>query len=198
MAQAFSDELGTWLKSSSPKTLGSLSQVFGEKSFAITILLLMFLPSLPLPTGGITHVFEAVVMLLALEMIIGQRTIWLPKKWQQIKLGEKTIGRAIPFIEARIRWFERFARPRMSNVLEQPLFLRLAGLIILIFTIAAFIAPPFTGLDTLPALGAASIALGLILEDFVIVVLGCVFGAAGIGLIIGLSALIGEGVSRLL
>ena len=53
----FSDELEHWLREAPTHTLGSLSHLFAEKSFATTILLLMFVPAMPLPTGGITHVF---------------------------------------------------------------------------------------------------------------------------------------------
>jgi hypothetical protein len=34
--------------------------------------------ALPLPTGGATHVFEIIAMLLALELIAGRDQIWLP------------------------------------------------------------------------------------------------------------------------
>src|SRR5215207_8367507 len=54
----FSVQLEGWLEADRPKTLGELDELFGEKSFAVTIMFLMFLPALPLPTGGITHVFE--------------------------------------------------------------------------------------------------------------------------------------------
>ena len=63
--QAFSDELEAWLRSEDAKTVGSLGRVFQEKSFAVTVLLLMFLPAIPAPTGGITHVFEAITALFA-------------------------------------------------------------------------------------------------------------------------------------
>ena len=58
----FSEQLEAWLRGEQPKTLGALGDVFGEKSFAVTILFLMFVPALPLPTGGITHVFEAITV----------------------------------------------------------------------------------------------------------------------------------------
>jgi len=69
--EPFSDQLERWLGSDEPKTLGGLGDVFGEKSFAVTILFLMFIPALPLPTGGITHVFEAIAALVGAEMVIG-------------------------------------------------------------------------------------------------------------------------------
>ena len=49
--QDFSDELEAWLKSDGPKTLGELGETFGEKSFAVTILLLMFVPAAPVADG---------------------------------------------------------------------------------------------------------------------------------------------------
>ena len=35
---AFSDQLEEWLEREEPKTLGTLGNVFAEKSFAVTIL----------------------------------------------------------------------------------------------------------------------------------------------------------------
>ena len=43
--------------------------------------------------------------------------------------------------------------------------LRLLGLILAVFAIAAALAPPFSGLDTLPALGAVLVCLAIITAD---------------------------------
>lgn len=179
----FSDELEAWLKRKGPKTLAGLSDVFAERSFAIIILLLLSVPALPLPTGGVTHVFELIVALLALEMIAGLRTIWLPAQWKKKEIGETLEGKAIPLIVRWIRWFERYSRPRLRGLLYHGHFSRLAGLVLLILTTAAFMAPPFSGLDTLPALGGMIVALSLILGDAIVFIVGCVVGATGIALI---------------
>ena len=47
-------------------------------------------------------------------------------------------------------------------------------------TAAAFLAPPFSGLDTLPALGVVLIALGFLLQDALIVAIGAGIGIAGV------------------
>ena len=65
----------------------AISAVSSEKSFAVTILFLMFFPALPLPTGGVTHVFEVITVLLAVEMVIGARSIWLPADGRIVLLG---------------------------------------------------------------------------------------------------------------
>jgi hypothetical protein len=45
--------------------------------------LLLGVPALPLPTGGATHVFEIIAVLLALELIVGREEIWLPRRHTQ-------------------------------------------------------------------------------------------------------------------
>lgn len=189
-SKPFSQQLEQWLKSPTPKTLTNLTEAFAEKSFAICFLLLMFIPALPLPTGGITHVFEIITMLLALELTIGRHTVWLPRRWRHKPLGAATQKKAIPFMIRRIRWFERFARRRLSGLLEDPWVVRFVGLIVFVLALAAFLAPPFSGIDTLPSLGIVAIALSLILEDAVIFIIGLLIGAAGVGVEVGLSTLI--------
>ena len=181
--EKFSDELERWLRSDGAKTLGALSNVFAEKSFAVAILLLMFVPALPLPTGGVTHLFEVITVLLAAQMVLGRRTIWLPQRWRRRELGPTSTEKAIPFIVRRIRQVERFSRPRWRGLFEQRWFERLLGLILIAFAVAAAIAPPFSGLDTLPALGAVTVALAIILEDVVVLAIGLVLGTGGIALI---------------
>src|SRR6202140_4454798 len=82
-----SDELERWLGGDGEKTLGSLIELFQEKSFAIVFVLLLGVPALPLPTGGATHVFEIVAFLLALELIAGRDRIWLPERWRELELA---------------------------------------------------------------------------------------------------------------
>ena len=61
-----SDQIERWLASDGDKTLGGLIDVFEEKSFALVFILLLGVPALPLPTGGATHVFEIISILVAL------------------------------------------------------------------------------------------------------------------------------------
>lgn len=189
MAQhTFSQQLQGWLSSKDNKTLASLEKVFQERSFAIIVLVLMAFPALPIPTGGITHVFELIVMLLALEMMAGRRTMWLPKRWRQKPLGHTLQGKFIPYLIRRISWLEKFSRPRLKALMQSRHFARFAGLAFMMLALGAFLSPPFSGLDTLPALGAVIIALSLILGDVVVFVAGLIVGSIGIGLVIALGS----------
>jgi hypothetical protein len=186
----FSEELEDWLKGDTPKTVGALSEEFEERSFAVTILLLMFPSALPLPTGGITHVLELFSIVVALQMVAGRRTLWLPKRFARRELGASMTEKAVPFISRRIRWFEKFSEPRLAGLFNQRWFIRILGLVIIVFTVGAIIAPPFSGLDTLPALGIVIICLAIVLEDVLMLVIGSAIGAGGIALILTIGAAI--------
>ncbi|MDQ6750123.1 MAG: exopolysaccharide biosynthesis protein [Actinomycetota bacterium] len=175
-----SHQVERWLRGDQPKTLGSLIDLFGERGFAIVFVLLMAVPALPLPTGGATHVLEVITALLALELIVGRREIWLPQRWQQIELAGPSRQKFINALLKRIRWFERFSRPRGRWLFNHRLSGVVFGLAVLALTAAAFLAPPFSGLDTLPAIGVVVLALGVLLEDFVLVVAGLVVGVLGV------------------
>jgi hypothetical protein len=178
--QKVSDELDRWLKSDGKKTLGSLIELVEEKSFAILFVLLLGVPALPLPTGGATHVFEIIAVLLALQLIAGREEIWLPQHWRKLELAGTTQQRFITALMRMIRWLERFSKPRLSFLFDHRLSNIIFGLFVIGGTVGAFVAPPFTGLDTLPSLGVVLLSLGVLLEDFAVVLVALVVGIAGV------------------
>jgi hypothetical protein len=193
-----SDDLERWLASDGEKTLGSLIELFEQKSFAILFVVLLGVPALPLPTGGATHVFEIVAMLLALELIAGREQIWLPQRWRRLELAGEKQQRFIAALMKMIRRLERFSRPRLRFLFDHRLSNIVFGALALGGSLAAFLAPPFTGLDTLPALGVVLLSLAVLLEDFLIVVAALVVGIAGVALevILGSAAL--GGIEKLI
>jgi hypothetical protein len=196
--EPFSDQLDAWVAGDGPKTLGGLSDVFSEKGFAVTVMFLMFPAAIPAPTGGITHVFEGIAALLGLQMVLGADAIWFPGGWRNRALPDTLITKVLPYITRKIRWLERFSRRRGAWLLEQRWFVRILGLLVIGFAAAAFFAPPFSGLDTLPALGAVLFALGIVLNDLLFVAIGVVIGGAGAILMITVGAAVLTFMSHLL
>jgi hypothetical protein len=190
-----SDELERWLESDGDKTLGSIIELFQKKSFALLFILLLGVSALPLPTGGATHVFEIVAMLLAVQLIAGRDEIWLPERWRRLRLAGPRQQRFINRLMKTIRWLERFSRPRASYLFDHRLSNIVFGVLVLAGSLAAFLAPPFSGLDTLPSLGVVLLSIGVLLEDVAIVVLAVVVGVAGamLELILGRAAVRGIG-----
>ena len=176
-----SDEIEDWLASDGDKVLGGLIDVFQEKSFALIFILLLGVPALPLPTGGVTHVFEMIAMLVALQLVAGRDKIWLPERWCRLELGAG--GGRTRFIRGLmkvIRWVERFSRPRLRFLFDHRASNAVFGLLVIAGSLGAFLAPPFTGLDTLPSLGVVLLSVGVLLEDFAVVVPALVVGGGGV------------------
>jgi hypothetical protein len=64
------------------------------------------------------------------------------------------------------------------------------GALVFALSLTAFVAPPFSGLDTLPALGVVVLALAVLLEDFALAVAGLVIGAIGAALVVALGSVV--------
>ena len=175
-----SDRLDGWLRSKEPRTIGSLIDLFQEKSFAVLFILLLAVPALPLPTGGVTHVFEVIAMLLALELIAGRRKVWLPERWRAREIGPEMRERFSESLLPRIRWIERHSHARLGVLLSYRFAGIVYGAVTLVLVVTAFLAPPFTGLDTIPSVGVVLVSLGVLLEDPVLGTIGFVVGAAGV------------------
>lgn len=182
----FSQKLQALLSSDEPKTLRELIDSFSEKSFAILFLLLLAIPALPLPTGGVTHIFEIIALLLALELIAGRQRVWLPERWLEKTLPPSLQNSALPRFIKIIKWIEKYSRPRLAKLLTSRASSRVIGLIFFVFSAFAFLAPPFSGLDTLPSVGVILLSLALIFEDIVIFLAGLVAGGVGIVLVVTL------------
>lgn len=192
----FSEELNDWLRHGHDKTITGLIDVFGEKSFAIVFLVMMALPALPIPTGGVTHVTEIITALVALQMIVGLKKLNLPGRWNKFNIGKLMAGKAAGKLIGVVAWFEKYSRKRFSGAMRSTILSSMIGLFVLVFTVAAFVAPPFSGLDTLPALGVVVISLSIILEDISFLIIGIALGVTGIGLEMTAGAALYKGLTH--
>jgi hypothetical protein len=192
-----SDQLEGWLEGDGDKTLSSLIELFEEKSFAILFVVLLGVPALPLPTGGATHVFEIIAVLLAAQLVAGRDVIWLPRRWCKLELAGPNQQRFIAGLMRLIRRLERISKPRLRFLFDHRLSNAIFGVLVIAGCAGAFFAPPFTGLDTLPALGVVLLSLGVLLEDFAVVVAGVVVGVAGVVLEIVLGKAAVKGIESI-
>jgi hypothetical protein len=197
MPPKVSDELERWLAGDGDKTLGGLIELFEEKAFALLFVLLLGVPALPIPTGGATHVFEIIAVLLALQLIAGRDMIWLPQRWRRLEMAGKNRERFLNGLMKMIRRLERISKPRFTFLFGSRVSNAVFGLLVIAGCAGAFFAPPFTGLDTLPSLGVVLLSLGVLLEDVFVVIVALIIGAAGVLLEIILGAAAIKGIGNL-
>jgi hypothetical protein len=195
---SISDRLENWLEGDGDHTVGGLIAVFEEKSFALLFILLLGVSALPLPTGGATHLFDVVAVIVAGQLVAGRDHIWVPDRWRALTLGGGRQRRFVNGLLRGIRFLERLSKPRLAFLFDHRLSNSVFGVVVIVYTTAAFFAPPFSGLDTLPALGVVLVSLGVLLEDIAIVGAGLVVGLGGIALEITLGKAAAGGIKKLL
>jgi hypothetical protein len=183
-----SDQLEGWLEGDGDKTLGSLIELFEEKSFAILFVLLLGVSALPIPTGGATHAFIIIAGLLAVQLVAGRDEIWLPKKWREKPVVGDKSRKFMTTLMRMIRRLERISKPRLRFLFRYRLSNIVFGLLVIGGCVAAFFAPPFSGLDTLPSLGVVLLSLAVLLEDVLVAIVAIVIGVAGVLLTIFLGS----------
>jgi hypothetical protein len=192
-----SEQLEQWLEGDGDKTLGALIATFEEKSFALLFILLMGVPALPLPTGGVTHVFEVVTMLLALQLIAGRDKIWVPSRWRDLTLASGARERFVVKLTSLVRRLERHSKPRLAFLFGHRASGVVYGALVLGGAVAAFLAPPFSGLDTLPAVGVVLLSVAWLMEDAALAIAGVIVSAVGVTVEIALGAVIVDGARGL-
>lgn len=103
--------------------------------------------------------------------------------------------RFITALMKAIRRLERLSRPRLRLLFGHRASSIVFGMLVIAGSLAAFLAPPFTGLDTLPALSVVLLSLGVLFQDFLIVLVALAVGVAGVTLDVVLG---GAAISTLL
>jgi hypothetical protein len=178
--QKFTKKIRQWIDSDQPKNIQSIDDNFKGKSIVVAILLLMFLPAIPVPTGGVSHVFEIIAFTLAFSLVIGKHEIRIKKSWKQKDIsritGAKLTSKAIGVLSR----LENMSRPRLGSVFSKGILVNFLGAVMMLFILLAFIAPPFSGFDTLPAMAVVMICLSIIFGDIAFTVIGLTLGSVGL------------------
>lgn len=152
--------------------LGDLVSLLGNRSFGI-LLLLFAMPNLvPLPPGSST-VFGIPLMLVSLQMMLGWPTPWMPRWALERSIARNVFVGMLDKVLPRIRWLERWLRPRAV----QWTGLRAERVLGGYCALQAFVlALPLPLANLPPALTIVLVALGLMERDGLLVMAGCVAG----------------------
>jgi hypothetical protein len=155
----------------------------GERAYGILLLLLSipcFIPVLPPGTSGVVG---ALMILVALQLLLGRRQLWLPARWRRKRLAPATVQAIQTKGVALLQRIERFSYPRGQWLVRNGLVLRLVALLLIVLSLVLSSPMPF--MNTLPALSVALIAVGLMNRDGYLLAAGCLLGTAVL-LVVGL------------
>ncbi|MGE0409355.1 MAG: exopolysaccharide biosynthesis protein [Amphiplicatus sp.] len=167
-------------------SLGDVMERLDERAFGVLFLLLALPCTLPF-VYVLPQIVSLPMLALAAQMAFGRKTPWLPRRLAARRFSIPDLQRVLARSEKYVAWFERLARPRLRPVTGHGAA-RFVGAILLV-PIASILVP-FPGTNTVPGIGVAIAALGLIERDGVLVILGLLIGVAWVVLllVLGLEA----------
>ncbi|MEM9807824.1 MAG: exopolysaccharide biosynthesis protein [Cyanobacteria bacterium P01_D01_bin.56] len=162
-------------------TLNELLTLGGERTFGFLFVLLSLPSALPVPAPGYSIPFGIVMLLLAVQLIIGRKKPWLPEGWLA-KGFERT--KVAGFITKGLPWLQKIeavSRPRLSIICTSPVGRLVLGLAIALMSVSMMI--PIPGTNTVPAIGIFVIGFGLLDDDGAISLAGLTICTLAIGLV---------------
>ncbi|MBD2725808.1 exopolysaccharide biosynthesis protein [Nostoc sp. FACHB-892] len=160
-------------------TLAEILLLAKERIFGFLLVILSLPSALPVPAPGYSTPFGILIFLLAIQLIVGAKTPWLPKRMMNHSMQLTTVQK---FLKAGIPWLKRIeaiARPRLSYICTTLPGRVTIGIAIALMAISMMI--PIPGTNTLPAMGVFVTSFGLSEDDGAISLVGlvmCVIGAA--------------------
>jgi len=148
--------------------LGEIVDRLDERAFGL-LLLLLALPCTPPFVYLLPQIVSVPMLALAAQMAAGRQSPWFPQTIRARRLSLGEFKKVLDFCEKYVRWIERIARPRLPAVTGRA-GARLAGALMIVPALS--ILAPFPGTNTVPGIGIAVAALGLIQRDGLLVILG--------------------------
>lgn len=169
------------LLSGEETTLKQVFSLFQDRGTAFILFLVALPAALPVPAIGIFMIIGPPLIFLTFQQMIGRKVIWLPKWLSQKSLKTASfidvINKAIPIIQK----IEIFSKPRLELFTKgiAPVFIGLMGFIM---ALSVLVPVPLT--NTVPSMGIAGMALGILMRDGLAVIVGAIIGLAWVAMLV--------------
>jgi len=154
-------------------TVAQVLEEFHERGFGFFLFIVALPPALPLPGFGVSAVFALPLILLTVQQILGFHTVWVPATLKQKTLSKESIYKIIDLSLPYVLKGEVFIKPRLG-FLTQGVYSHIIGFLGFIMALCACIPLPLT--NTVPTLGIAIMAIGIMMRDGLAVIMGALLG----------------------
>ncbi len=154
-------------------TLGDFLTLFKDRGTAFIMFLIALPAALPVPAIGIFLIVAPPLLFLSFQQIMGRQIIWLPRWLQERHIKSSSfknvISKAIPYVEKA----EIISKPRLI-FLTHGISTSIIGLMGFFMALSVLVPLPLT--NTVPSLGIALMALGILMRDGIAVIVGAMIG----------------------
>lgn len=152
-------------------TLGDILLKTSQRGFSLVIALLVLPFLFPMPPGA-AGPFGAACLILSVQMVLGRRSPWLPKRIARYKFPRPFAQFLLQNLRRVTRVVEKIARPRLSKIAHHPLIWRINGFCISWLTILLMSPIPLT--NPIPTVGILLLAIATIESDGLLICLSYV------------------------
>ena len=167
-------------QSAGRSTLGALLDALDERAYGLMLLLLALPCCLPF-LYGIPQIVALPMLALAGQLAMGRQDPWLPnalsKREFEIAQMQSVVDRAARYVG----WLERLSSHRLA-ALTYGRGAQIVGALLLIPTASILVPLPST--NTMPGIGVAIAAVGLLERDGLLTLLGLAIGLLWVGLLV--------------
>lgn len=159
-----------------------------SRGFGFLLFIFALPAAIPLPGLGINIIIALPLLFLTVQQAMGRQSLWIPEKMKYKSINraqfETIVDKALPLITK----LEIFVKPRLGFI-TGGVFSNLIGIAGLIMTLSICIPLPLT--NTVPAMGIALMAIGVIMRDGLAVIAGALLGLAWVTMITYVLVLLG-------
>jgi len=145
-----------------PLTLAALLSATAERGMGLVIGLLVAPFLIPLPPG-LTPFLGSACLLLSLQMAVGRRSPWLPRRLLTFTFPKFLARQLLHDLQRLSRLLERFVCPRWLRFATHPHIWRLNGGCIAWLTVLLLCPIPFT--NAIPAFGILVLVIAMLETD---------------------------------
>lgn len=169
-------------------TIGHLLQALGDRGFGLLFIILALPSALPVPAPGYSTPFGIIITILALQLMAGRQTPWLPKWASEKRIGRKVAEKLMGAAAGFFRRVEHLIKPRWEFVLARGGQF-LAGILIIIMAALMILPIPLT--NTAPAMVIFIIGVAMVEDDGLAMLLSCALALLAVLLYLAVFAGIG-------
>ena len=161
-------------------TIGAVLDAIADRGFGLILLILALPAALPLPAPGYATPFGIMMGMLAVQMIRGRPTPWLPERVRARTVTKSKLAWTVRNAGVPLRFVEWIIRPRLSGLARNRAFLALVGVIVLLMSISMSMPIPLT--NTAPSFVIFVLAAGILEEDGLVLLGGLVLAPVAAGI----------------
>lgn len=152
-------------------SVAQILDALDARSFGLAVLLFSLPSVVPMPPG-VPTVVGIILLIVAIQMVIGREDLWLPGILSKRSFDRQSLVKAFEGLAPKLGVIERVMKPRLLFMTGRVGSV-LIGVIVLVMAFVLVLPLPPGG-NFPPALACAVLGLGLAQRDGVVVLLGLI------------------------